>query len=89
MELQQAKLNFSRTTNDLAGIRGSVDLLIKKLEKERTSLEKARERLSQNSSKISSFEEELNQTRLKLQVAKDAETKSSDDNPLDILRELQ
>ncbi|XVF20919.1 hypothetical protein REPUB_Repub12eG0045200 [Reevesia pubescens] len=89
MELQQAKLNLSRTTNDLAGIRGSVDLLNKKLEKERTSLEKARERLSQNSSKISSLEEELNQTRLKLQVAKDAETKSSDDNPLDISRELQ
>ncbi|XWS35392.1 hypothetical protein CRYUN_Cryun21dG0122500 [Craigia yunnanensis] len=54
MELKQAKLNLSRTTNDLADIR-----------------------------------EELNQTRLKLQVAKDAETKSSADNPLDISRELQ
>ncbi|XVF37438.1 hypothetical protein REPUB_Repub20aG0007700 [Reevesia pubescens] len=53
-DLIQAKLNLSRTTNDLAGIR-----------------------------------EELNQTRLKLQVAKDAETKSSGDNPLDISRELQ
>ncbi|XVF29683.1 hypothetical protein REPUB_Repub15cG0143300 [Reevesia pubescens] len=89
MELKQAKLNLSRTTNDLADIRGSVDSLNKKLEKERLSFEKTRGRLTQNSSKISSLEEELNQTRLKVQVAKDAETKSSDDNPLDISRELQ
>ncbi|KAK8573094.1 hypothetical protein V6N13_099909 [Hibiscus sabdariffa] len=89
MELKQAKLNLSRTTNDLADIRGSVDSLNKKLEKERISLEKTRERLSQNSSKISSLEEELSQTRLKLQVVKDAEIKSCADNPLDISRELQ
>ncbi|KAK8571449.1 hypothetical protein V6N13_047137 [Hibiscus sabdariffa] len=89
MELKQAKLNLSRTTNDLADIRGSVDSLNKKLEKERISLEKTRERLNQNSSKISSLEEELSQTRLKLQVAKDAEIKSGADNPLDISRELQ
>ncbi|KAL4272306.1 hypothetical protein GQ457_13G027070 [Hibiscus cannabinus] len=89
MELKQAKLNLSRTTNDLADIRGSVDSLNKKLEKERISLEKTRERLNQNSSKISSLEEELSQTRLKLQVAKDAEMKSGADNPLDISRELQ
>ncbi|XWS09481.1 hypothetical protein CRYUN_Cryun40dG0088400 [Craigia yunnanensis] len=89
MELKQAKLNLSRTTNDLAGIRGSVVSLNKKLEKERISLEKTRERLAQNSSNIPSLEEELNQRRLKLQVAKDAEIKSSADNPLDISRELQ
>ncbi|XP_021291688.1 WEB family protein At2g38370-like [Herrania umbratica] len=89
MELKQAKLNLSRTTNDLADIRGSVESLNKKLEKERISLEKTRERLTQNSSKVSSLEEELNQTRLKLQVAKEAETKSSADNHLDISRELQ
>ncbi|KAE8734056.1 hypothetical protein F3Y22_tig00000778pilonHSYRG00056 [Hibiscus syriacus] len=89
MELKQAKLNLSRTTDDLADIRGSVDSLNKKLEKERISLEKTRERLSQNSSKISSLEEELSQTRFKLQVVKDAEIKSCDDNPLDISRELQ
>ncbi|OMO51008.1 hypothetical protein CCACVL1_30070 [Corchorus capsularis] len=89
MELKQAKLNLSRTTNDLADIRGSVDTLNKKLEKERLSLEKTRERLTQNSSKISSLEDELNQTRLKLQVAKDGQTKSSADNPVDISRELK
>ncbi|TYG77771.1 hypothetical protein ES288_D02G001900v1 [Gossypium darwinii] len=89
MELKQAKLNLSRTTNDLADIRGSVESLNKKLEKERNSLERTRERLSQNSSKISSLEEELTQTRLKLQVAKEAEIKTGVDNPLDISRELQ
>ncbi|XVF65919.1 hypothetical protein PTKIN_Ptkin09bG0289600 [Pterospermum kingtungense] len=89
MELKQAKLNLSRTTNDLAEIRGSVDLLNKKLEKERISLEKTRERLAQGSSYIASLEGELNQTRLILQVAKGAETKKSADSPLDVSRELQ
>ncbi|KAJ9185465.1 hypothetical protein P3X46_005103 [Hevea brasiliensis] len=88
MELKQAKLNLSRTTNDLADIRGSVEFLNKKLEKERISLEKTRERLALNSSKISSLEEELNQTNLKLKVVKDAEIKGSSENSLDISREL-
>ncbi|KAK7349714.1 hypothetical protein VNO77_07314 [Canavalia gladiata] len=89
MELKQAKLNLNRTTNDIADVRASVESLNKKLEKERISLEKTRERLSQNSSKISSLEEELNQTKLKLQVAKDAGTRSGSDDPSDITRELQ
>ncbi|CAK7343630.1 unnamed protein product [Dovyalis caffra] len=89
MELKQAKLNLSRTTNDLADTRTSVELLNKKLEKERISLEKTRERLTLNSSKISSLEEELNQTKQKLQLAKDAEMNSVSDNPLAISRELQ
>lgn len=89
MELKQAKLNLSRTTNDIADVRASVESLNKKLEKERISLEKTRERLTQNSSKISSLEEELNQTRLKLQVANDAEIKGGLDDPSDITRELQ
>ncbi|CBI18062.3 unnamed protein product, partial [Vitis vinifera] len=67
MELKQAKLNLTRTTNDLADIRASVESFNKKIEKERISLEKTRERLTLNSSKISSLEAELNQTRLKLQ----------------------
>lgn len=89
MELRQAKLNLTRTTNDIADIRASVESFNKKIEKERTSLEKTRERLTLNSSKISSLEAELNQTRLKVQLAKDAEVKSSFDNPIDIARELQ
>ncbi|WJZ92924.1 hypothetical protein VitviT2T_011894 [Vitis vinifera] len=89
MELKQAKLNLTRTTNDLADIRASVESFNKKIEKERISLEKTRERLTLNSSKISSLEAELNQTRLKVQLAKDAEIKGSFDNPMDIARELQ
>ncbi|KAF9684834.1 hypothetical protein SADUNF_Sadunf04G0159800 [Salix dunnii] len=89
LELKQAKLNLSRTTNDLADTRTSVELLNKKLEKERVSLEKTRERLTTNSSKISSLEEDLNQTRKKLQRAKDAEMNGGSDNPVDISRELQ
>ncbi|KAL5144006.1 WEB family protein [Glycine soja] len=79
MKLKQAKLNLTKTTNDLAD----------RLEKERISLKKTRERLAQNTSKISSLEEELNQTRLRLQIAKDAEIKGAPDDPLDITRELQ
>ncbi|KAF8042073.1 hypothetical protein BT93_A0619 [Corymbia citriodora subsp. variegata] len=87
MELKQAKLNLTRTTNDLSDIRGSVDSLNKKLEKERISLEKTRVRLTQNTLKISSLEEELNQTRLKLQLAKEAET-NSPDGPSALTREF-
>ncbi|KHN44815.1 WEB family protein [Glycine soja] len=85
MELKQAKFNLNRTTSDIADVRASVESLNKKLEKERLSLEKTRKRLTQNSSKICSLEEELNQTKLKLLVAKDADL----DNPSDITRELQ
>ncbi|CAJ1948442.1 unnamed protein product [Sphenostylis stenocarpa] len=85
MELKQAKLNLNQTTSDIADVRASVESLNKKLEKERLSLEKTRERLTQNSSKICCLEEELNQTKLKLLVAKDA----SSDNPSDITKELQ
>ncbi|KAJ6403400.1 hypothetical protein OIU84_015325 [Salix udensis] len=75
--------------NLIGDTRTSVELLNKKLEKERISLEKTRERLTTNSSKISSLEEELNQTREKLQRAKDAEMNGGSDNPVDISRELQ
>ncbi|KAG7960979.1 hypothetical protein I3843_10G156000 [Carya illinoinensis] len=89
MELKQAKLNLTRTTNDLADIRASVGSFNNKLEKERISLEKTRERLTLNSSKISSLEEELNQTRLKLQLAKYSEIKVGSDEAIDISKELQ
>ncbi|XP_008355733.3 WEB family protein At2g38370-like isoform X1 [Malus domestica] len=89
MELKQAKMNLTRTTTDLADIRASVESLNKKLEKERTMLEKTRVRLTSNSSKVLSLEEELNQTKLKLQLAKDGETKGGTANSLDISKELQ
>lgn len=89
MELKQAKLNLTRTTTDLSDIRASVETFNKKIEKERVSLKKTRERITLNSSKISYLEKELNQTRQKLQVAKNAETNSGSPNPKDISRELQ
>ncbi|MED6194819.1 hypothetical protein PIB30_032031 [Stylosanthes scabra] len=89
MELKQAKLNLTRTTNDLADVRASVESLNKKLEKERISVERTRERLSLNSLKISSLEEELKQTRLRIELAKLAEIKSASGDPSsDITREL-
>uniref|UniRef100_A0A5B6YZY5 WEB family protein n=1 Tax=Davidia involucrata TaxID=16924 RepID=A0A5B6YZY5_DAVIN len=89
IELKQAKRNLTRTTTDLADVRATVESYNKKLEKERISLEKTRERLTLNSAKISSLEEELNQTRGKLQLVKDAEVKGPSDSPMDISRELQ
>ncbi|PSS32737.1 WEB family protein [Actinidia chinensis var. chinensis] len=84
MELKQAKLNLTRTTTDLAAIRATVESFNKKLETEKLSLEKTRKRLSLNSSKVFSLQEELNKTRLKLKLAQD-----DSDNPNDLSRELQ
>ncbi|XP_059668118.1 WEB family protein At2g38370-like [Cornus florida] len=89
MELKQAKLNLTRTTTDLADIRATVESYSKKLQKERISLEKTRERLNLNFSRISSMEKELNQTKAKLQLVKDAEVKGPTDSPMDVSRELQ
>ncbi|CAK9144492.1 unnamed protein product [Ilex paraguariensis] len=89
MGLKQAKFNLTRTTNDLADIRATVASYSKKIEKERILLEKTRQRLSSNSSKISSLEEELNKTKLNLQLAKQDEVKDGLDNPMDISMELQ
>ncbi|XP_052173924.1 WEB family protein At2g38370 [Diospyros lotus] len=89
MELKQAKLNLTKTTNDLADIRATVESFNKKIEKERLSLERTRERLSLNSSKISSLEEELKTAKMKLQVAQDAEAIADSDNPISISSELQ
>jgi len=84
MELKQAKLNLTKTTHDIADVRATVESLNKKLEKERISLEKTRDRFTQNCSKMSCLEEELNQTRLRLQVAKGA----ASEDPLDVTTEL-
>ncbi|KAG8381717.1 hypothetical protein BUALT_Bualt05G0001700 [Buddleja alternifolia] len=91
LELKQAKLNLARTTTDLADIRATVDSYNKKIEKERVSLERTRQRLSSNTSKILSLEDELNKTRQKLEVMKDTEevVKDGSDDPLNIMRELQ
>lgn len=90
LELKQAKLNLTKTTTDLADIRATVDVYNKKIEKERASLEKTRQRLSLNTSKISCLEEELNQTRQKLEQVNDNEgVRGSSHDPINITRELQ
>lgn len=82
-KLQQAKVNLNRTTSDLAGIRSSIEILNSKIEREKALLEKTCEKLASNSAVVSSLEEELNQTTLKLEQTKNSETKSLE-NPLDI-----
>ncbi|KAK9128163.1 hypothetical protein Syun_016960 [Stephania yunnanensis] len=89
MELKQAKMNLSRTTDDIAGIRASVESLNKKISKERIYVKKTRERLMSNSAKISSLEEELSQTKHKLQIINNSEKKDGSENPFDITTELQ
>lgn len=88
MELKQAKLNLTKTTTGLIDIRASVELLNRKLERERISLEKTRKRFTQNSLKISLREEELGQTRTELQIAKDMEAWGRSDAPTDLTNEL-
>lgn len=88
MELKQAKLNLSRTTSSLAEIRASVEMYNKKIERERILLEKTRERLRSNTSKVSSLEEEMNCTKLRLQEAKDSHAKDHSGDGRDIIAEL-
>ncbi|ESQ45342.1 hypothetical protein EUTSA_v10010401mg [Eutrema salsugineum] len=53
-ELNQAKTDLCKTTEDLAAIRESVEILNKRLEEERAALDKTRERLnSENAAEIS------------------------------------
>ncbi|XP_010529917.1 PREDICTED: WEB family protein At2g38370 isoform X1 [Tarenaya hassleriana] len=85
MELNQAKMNLCRTTEDLAGIRASVELLNKKLDDERTALEKACERLAQKSLKVHSLEKEVDGTETRLRFAKE----NCPENASEILKGVQ
>ncbi|KAF6156047.1 hypothetical protein GIB67_010971 [Kingdonia uniflora] len=89
MELKKAKVNLSRTNSDISGIRASVESLNTKIEKERISLKKTHEKLFSNSATISSLEEDLKQTRQKLQLVKKAKLNCNSENPADISKELQ
>ncbi|OIW01366.1 hypothetical protein TanjilG_12906, partial [Lupinus angustifolius] len=89
MELKRAKLILTTKKHDLADRRACVELLNKKLAKERIELEKTRERLTLNCWKIFSLEEELNQNKLRLHMAKCSEIKYAIDDPSDITREIQ
>ncbi|CAI9097171.1 OLC1v1033535C1 [Oldenlandia corymbosa var. corymbosa] len=83
LELKQAKLNLTKTTDSLAAIRASVESYNRKIEKERISLEKTRQRLSSSVVKVSNLETELNQTKDKLELIKGG---PGDD---DLAKELQ
>ncbi|XP_072961776.1 WEB family protein At2g38370-like [Typha angustifolia] len=87
MELKQAKMNLSRTTSDLAGIRASIDILNSNIEKEKELLESTLEKLSSKTAMASSLEEDLNQVSLKLQT-KDFDCKMCED-PSNISREIK
>ncbi|XP_073155533.1 WEB family protein At2g38370-like isoform X2 [Henckelia pumila] len=90
MELKQAKMNLTRTTTDLSDIRAMVNLYNNKIETERMLLEKTRQRLSSNTSKISFLEDELNQTKQKLEMSQDSEVQDGSSHPPDVVtRELQ
>ncbi|GAB4827679.1 hypothetical protein Ancab_034565 [Ancistrocladus abbreviatus] len=67
MELKQAKLNLYQSTNDLAAIRASIECLNKRMEREKNSLENARERQPFNATP-----EKIAKQRAKLQVTNDA-----------------
>ncbi|KAJ0973101.1 hypothetical protein J5N97_021060 [Dioscorea zingiberensis] len=57
MELKLAKVNLSRTTSDLAGIRSSIEVLNSKIEKEKSMFEKTRQKLAASNAEVASLEE--------------------------------
>jgi hypothetical protein len=83
VELEQAKEGLNKTTSDLA----AVELLHNSITKENMLLERAREKLSANTSLISSLEEELDQTTQKLETLKDLQQKQKD--PADFFIEIK
>ncbi|KAF8721102.1 hypothetical protein HU200_023520 [Digitaria exilis] len=87
VELEQAKERLNRTTSDLAAVRAAVELLRNSIAKEKMLLERGREKLSSNTSMISSLEDELNQTSQKLETLKDLQRRRKD--PSDIFIEIK
>ncbi|XVE52242.1 hypothetical protein DITRI_Ditri02bG0107300 [Diplodiscus trichospermus] len=73
MELKQAKLNLGKTINDLGMIQTSIESLNKKMKKEKTLLEKTREKLTCKFAGVASLEEELKRVRVKPQIANNVE----------------
>ncbi|KAJ4720199.1 WEB family [Melia azedarach] len=76
MELKQAKLNLGRTINDLGVIQTSVESLNKRMKKEKTLLEKTRERMTRKFAGVSTLEEELKQVREQPQIDRHEEMKN-------------
>ncbi|KAG8096079.1 hypothetical protein GUJ93_ZPchr0013g36252 [Zizania palustris] len=87
LELEQAKSNLNRTPSDLTAVRASIELLHNSIAKEKILLERGREKLSSNTTLISSLEDELDQTTQKLQTLKDLQERRED--PSDIFIEIK
>ncbi|KAJ1297222.1 hypothetical protein BS78_01G361500 [Paspalum vaginatum] len=87
VELDQAKANLNGTTSDLAAVRAAVELLQHSIAKEKMLLERGREKLSSNTSLVSSLEDELDQTAQKLETLKDLQRRRKD--PSDIFIEIK
>ncbi|KAG8063447.1 hypothetical protein GUJ93_ZPchr0003g16652 [Zizania palustris] len=87
MELEHAKENINRTTSDLAAVRAAIELLHSSIAKEKILLGRSREKLSSNTSLVSSLEDELDQTAQKLQTLKDLQERRED--PSDIFTEIK
>lgn len=86
MELNQAKLNLCKSTNNLAAIQASVDSLNKKMAKEKTPME-----LNPPKGEVPNpvMREKINSERAKLQLATHAESKVDPRNTPNISRQLQ
>ncbi|KAH7854767.1 hypothetical protein Vadar_017595 [Vaccinium darrowii] len=86
MELNQAKLDLSKSTNNLAAIQASVDSLNKKMTKEKTPME-----LNPPKRELPNTvtREKINSKMANLQLANHAESKGDPRNPPNISRQLQ
>jgi hypothetical protein len=87
VELEQAKESLNKTTSDLAAVRAAVELLRNSITKEQMLLERSRQKLSANTTLISSLEEELDRTTQKLETLKDLQQRRKD--PADIFIEIK
>ncbi|GAV62476.1 DUF827 domain-containing protein [Cephalotus follicularis] len=85
MELKQANLNLGKTINDLGAIQLSVESLNRKMKKEKTLIEKTRERLTSKFAGVSSLEEELKHAR----VNSNEETNGGFKYPKSFTREIR
>ncbi|CAH9134690.1 unnamed protein product [Cuscuta epithymum] len=81
LELKQAKLNLTKTTDDLVGIRTAIESYKARIEKERVLLEKTKKRLVSSTMKVLSLKEEVSQTNQRL--------KDCDNDPLHVTWEIQ
>ncbi|XP_004491051.1 WEB family protein At2g40480-like [Cicer arietinum] len=87
MELKQAKMNLGRTINDLGAIQSSVEILNKKMKKERLFLERTRENLQSNFAAISAQNVVQREARSKPPPA--ASVEKSFHTPQNIVRDLK